>query len=112
MGQSIKLADDIVKDVRFEAKLLRRSVAKQAEHWLRIGQAIEQSPSFDYTRIKAALAGKFDADNLSIEEGVIFDEKIFSALEETSDAERVFFEKRQKAGLGVGEDEEGNLIYK
>lgn len=44
MAQSIKLSDKEMDILRKEAALSSRSLAGQAEHWLRIGRAIERSP--------------------------------------------------------------------
>lgn len=47
MSNYIKLSDDLVSILIEETKLSSRSVAGQAEHWIRIGRAIEQSSEFD-----------------------------------------------------------------
>jgi hypothetical protein len=55
MAQSVKIADEEMEIVRKESAVQSRSIAGQIAHWLRIGRAIERSPTFDYARFRAAL---------------------------------------------------------
>ena len=72
MAQSIKISDKEVDILRAEAPLRSRSIGGQAEHWLRIGRAIERSPSFNYQRITQALKGLLNPDVLTAEEQEVF----------------------------------------
>ena len=56
MAQSIKLSDDLMSEVRREAKLHGRSLAAQVTHWARVGKAIERSSVFTHDQITDLLA--------------------------------------------------------
>jgi len=72
MAQSIKLSDKTMNNVRLEADLFSRSLSGQAEHWIKIGKAIEQDPSFNYNNVKSALSGRKSSDALTPEEQTLF----------------------------------------
>jgi len=75
MAQSVKIADDEMRVIREEANVQNRSIAGQIVHWVRIGREIERSSSFDYARVRAALAAELSPDDLTPEENVVwFDE--------------------------------------
>lgn len=111
MAQSVKLADDIMALVRREADLHSRSVAGQITHWLRIGRAIEQSGSFDYTRITAVLEGMLDTTDLGEEEDAAWLDAFTTRMAEPSATEQAHFAQRRMLGRGVGLDAGGNLVY-
>jgi len=105
MSQTIKISDSDANILRAVAPIASRSIAGQAEHWMRIGRVIESSPSFSYSRITDALAGLVDPDSLNTEEQVIFFDKFSDAMGETTEKQELFFAERRKKGLGVGLDE-------
>ncbi len=111
MAQSIKLPEAEMAILRAESALQSRSIAGQAEHWLRIGRAVEKSGVFDYGRIRETLEGRRDADTLSAEEQEVFFDEFADAMWETTPEQDAFFTARQRDGLGVGLDENDNLIY-
>lgn len=111
MAQSIKISDDEMMLLRKEADVSSRSIAGQAEHWLRIGRAIERSSAFNYQHIKEVLAGLANPDELSAEEQEVFFEEFSDSMWEVTSEQDAFFAKRRKLGLGVGLDENDNLIY-
>jgi hypothetical protein len=47
---------------------LSRSVAKQIEHWAKIGQIAEENPDLSYNMIKGILLGMEDMANGNVEE--------------------------------------------
>lgn len=111
MAQSVKLADDVMALVRREAELHSRSVAGQITHWLKIGRAIEQSGTYDHTRITVALEGRLDTTQLREEEEAAWLEAFTAKMSQPSEAEEAFYAGRQALGRGVGLDAGGNLIY-
>ncbi len=111
MGQSVKLADDIMEMVRQESGLQSRSVAGQITHWLKIGRAIEQSSAFDYSRVRAALNGAVSPDTLTDEEQEIWAADFAEQMTRPSDGEITAFETRKILGQGVGLSDEGTLVY-
>ena len=108
MARSIKLSDNEVAAIEAETKVTSRSLAGQAEHWLRIGRAIENSPNFSYDQIKAALSGLTSPDELSLEEQDVFFEEFCDSMWEEPGAEVKAFYANLK---GPGLDDNDNLVY-
>lgn len=111
MAKSIKISDEEMALIREEAAISSRSIAGQVEHWIRIGRAIERSPNFTYQHIKDALCGRTSPDDLSAEEQEVFFDEFADSLWEVTPEQEDFFAERKKAGLGVGLDENDNLVY-
>ncbi|MGR3592217.1 MAG: TA system antitoxin ParD family protein [Limimaricola soesokkakensis] len=111
MAQSVKLADEVMALVRREAALHSRSVAGQITHWLKIGRAIEQSGTYDHTRITAALEGRLDTTQLREEEETAWLDAFTEKMGQPSEAEEAFYAGRRALGRGVGLDAGGNLTY-
>lgn len=111
MAQSVKLSDEMMRLVRRESEVQSRSIAGQITHWMRIGRAIERSGSFDYARIRAALAGKLETTALSAEEKDVWLDSFTEELMQSSPEENEFFARRRKLGLGVGLDDTGRLVH-
>ncbi|HEY7700484.1 MAG TPA: hypothetical protein VIE88_18800 [Vicinamibacteria bacterium] len=58
----MKIADELVEEARETAALANRSIAKQIEHWARLGRAVEQLvKTADVMAFKARLADPQDA---------------------------------------------------
>lgn len=110
MAQSVKLGDDVMAAIRREADLHSRSVAGQITHWLRLGRAIEQSGVYDHSRVTAALEGRLDTAELGEEEAIAWLDAFTEQMSTPSDAEGLYFAKRQRLGQGVGLDRAGKLI--
>ena len=58
MPSAVKLSDEIVKDARREAKLMKRSIAGQVEYWANLGRTIESSGLFSVDQVRAVLNGE------------------------------------------------------
>jgi len=107
MVRTIKISDKAITLIEGEIKTSKRSLGGQAEHWMNIGRAIEQSSAFDYERIKTALAAQIDYDNLTIEEQeVFFNDFSDSMWEEPSAETQSFFDDLSGPGL----DENDNIV--
>ncbi len=111
MAQSIKISDEEMGLLREEARISSRSIAGQAEHWLRIGRAIERSPSFSYQRIRDTLSGLTSPDDLSADEQEVFFDEFADAMWQETPEQQAFFAERRESGLGVGLDENDKLVY-
>ena len=61
--------------------------------------------------LTAALEGKLDPVHLSEEEHDIWFEDLADKLRNPGPDEETFFAKRRELGLGVGLDENDNLVY-
>ena len=109
MSQSIKISTEVMSELRSAAALTSRSLAGQAEHWMRIGRAIERSPQFSYQRVEQALRGLSAPAELSLEEQEVHVDAFADALWSPSEREEAFFAERRQRGLGVGLDEDGTI---
>lgn len=68
MSMSVNLNDQLVMNAKSYSKALSRSVAKQIEHWAKIGQIAEENPDLNYNMIKGILLGMEDVATGNIEE--------------------------------------------
>jgi len=113
---SIKLSKELVDDARHDAAAFQRSVGGQVEHWARIGRAVESAPGTSLSRVRAALEGRFDPNDLNELEWPIFDELQFDALladnVDTAAVQAKAVAAYAKLGArpgAVGDDESGRL---
>lgn len=63
------------------------------------------------TKVDQALAGQLSVDALDGAEQEDFFERFAALTRKPSEREKAFFAERRRLGLGVGMDEEGNLVY-
>lgn len=75
MAQTVKLPDDIMKDIRSEAALQSRSLASQVVHWINLGRKFENAPETNMAKIRAALKGELSPDELSEADSLVFFEE-------------------------------------
>ena len=107
---SIKIDKELLELARAEASIFQRSIAGQMEHWARLGRAVESGPGFTLDRVRAALTGEFDADNLSEDEARIFMDEFAAYLMGPNAESEALAEKMRQEGGYVGEDEQGRLV--
>ena len=110
MAAAVKISDVEMSALREAAALQGRSISGQAEHWLRLGHAIERDPRFCFVKVEQALKGLADIDDLSTAEQEEYIGRFSALLSEPSSVSDAFFEDRRRLGLGVGMDEAGNII--
>lgn len=55
MSHAIRLSDAIYNEAQRYAKIEKRSVPKQIEHWSKIGRIAEKNPDLTYKMIKDIL---------------------------------------------------------
>ena len=68
-AMSVKLRGTTVEALRVEAKTMHRSITGQAEHWIEIGQAMEQQAASPLSnRVRMALSGQLDQEELNDDE--------------------------------------------
>lgn len=58
---SVKLSKRIMGDAQVVSKALNRSVARQIEHWAKIGKIMEENPDSTYEFIKDLLIAREEA---------------------------------------------------
>jgi hypothetical protein len=110
VAQAVKISDPEMEVLREAAATNSRSISGQAEHWLRIGRAVERDPRFGYVQIEQALKGLRPVSSLNDEQQEEFFERFAAETLVPTERERAFWEERQRKGLGVGMDEEGNIV--
>ena len=96
-GNAVRLSEDLIGEARNEAAIMSRSITSQVEHWAKLGRAIEQSPGFDYGRVKAALRAQISPDELEAEEReVYFVESAESLRHGNAEEDRFFADLRKR----------------
>jgi len=110
MAQSIKISNAEMEILRDESKTFGRSIAGQAEHWMRIGRAIEQSEHFNYRKIQAVLKGTLNPDHLNRDEQEVYLDDLISSMHQPQTDMEAFLSKKNEAGIGVGLDQNNQII--
>tara|TARA_R110002126_G_scaffold291787_2_gene458252 strand:- start:25804 stop:26214 length:411 start_codon:yes stop_codon:yes gene_type:complete len=111
MAHYVKLADEIIAEIRRESKLHGRSVAGQLAHWVRIGRTMERSKAFDCKRIRDVLEGTLSPDALAPVEQYVWFDQFTANMIAPGEQEKAFYAKRRKLGRGVGMSKSGELVY-
>lgn len=77
-----RVAADLLESAAAEGRRQSRSAKQQLDHWARVGRAVSSHQTAARQRVEAALAGKLDLRELSVEEGVVFNAEISAAIQE------------------------------
>ncbi len=87
MGSPVKVADELAEAAKETAELANRSMAKQIEHWARLGRAVEQLvKTSDVMAFKAHLADPADEDKIAEARAAL--ERLVKALVERNERDR------------------------
>ncbi|WP_006243459.1 TA system antitoxin ParD family protein [Mycolicibacterium tusciae] len=78
-----RVAADLMDSAATEGARQSRSAKQQLDHWARVGRAVSSHQTASRRRIEAALAGRLDTDDLSEDEGLVFNAEISAAIEES-----------------------------
>ena len=78
-----RVAADLMESATTEGARHSRSAKQQLDHWARVGRAVSSQQSAARRRVESALAGDLDTNDLSVEEGVVFNAEISAAIEES-----------------------------
>jgi hypothetical protein len=78
-----RVAADLVDSAAAEGARQSRSAKQQLDHWARVGRAVSSHQTASRRRVEAALAGNLDTNNLSEDEGLVFNAEISAAIEES-----------------------------
>jgi hypothetical protein len=78
-----RVAADLMESATVEGARQSRSAKQQLDHWARVGRAVSSHQSASRRRVEAAMAGELGLDELTAEEGVVFDAEISAAIEES-----------------------------
>lgn len=77
-----RVAADLMDSAATEGARQSRSAKQQLDHWARIGRAVSGQHSAARRKVEAALAGGVELNELTAEEGVVFNAEISAAIEE------------------------------
>ena len=77
-----RVAADLMESATVEGARQSRSAKQQLDHLARVGRAVSMHQTASRHRVEAAMAGKVDLDELTSEEGVVFNAEIAAAIEE------------------------------
>ena len=78
-----RVAADLMESATVEGARQSRSAKQQLDHWARVGRAVSSHQTASRHRVEAAMAGELDLDDLTSEEGVVFNAEISAAIEES-----------------------------
>ena len=78
-----RVAADLMDSATVEGARQSRSAKQQLDHWARVGRAVSSHQTASRHRVEAAMAGELDLDDLTAEEGVVFNAEISAAIEES-----------------------------
>ena len=111
MSHAVRISEAEMLELRRAAELNNRSIAGQAEYWMRLGRAAERNPQMTMTRIEAALRGLQPVDPGQLEDDE--HEAFLLGLAEgplTPQGQKIY-ENMVQEGFGVGMAEDGTLVY-
>ena len=74
MASTVKLSEEIISEAKIVSKVLKRSVAKQIEHWASIGKTAEENPDMTYEMIRDILIARQEVKAGKVEP-YVFDKK-------------------------------------
>ena len=84
MASPVKVGDELVEEARRTAPLANRSIARQIEHWARLGRAVEQLvKTEDVMAFKAQLADPTDSAKVAEARAAL--ERLVHALADRTD---------------------------
>lgn len=94
--------------LRDAAKRTGRTETEQAEHWLRLGRLVEGHGLSD--RVLSALKAEISPDDLGPEERDGYIDALLETVSTPTPEQVRFFQDRRDRQLGVGLDDNGNLV--
>ncbi len=81
VGRPTRIPSDLFDSAVAEGAKENRSAKQQLEHWARVGRSVCARQTAARHRVEAALAGTLPVEQLSGEEGIVFDSEVQSRLE-------------------------------
>jgi len=91
VARTIRLSDNDILIAQKAAEINNRSIAGQIAHWMHIGRIVEQSPSYDHSRVSAALSAEISYDEMSATEQDVFLDEFFQSMRTLSDDDEAAF---------------------
>ena len=111
MNHAVRISEDEMVALRQAAQLNRRSIAGQAEHWMRIGRAIERHPTVSYALVESALRSLSPPALDELDQDAHADQLMAMFTEPPTEQEQAFWQDRQQRGVGVGLDDADRLVF-
>ncbi len=68
MSRAVNLSDKLIIEAKVYSRASSRSIAKQIEHWAKIGRIAEDNPDLTYMAINEILLGIEDMKAGNVEE--------------------------------------------
>ncbi len=109
-GRVTRVAADLLEAAAAEGARQSRSAKQQLDHWARVGRAVSSQHSAARRRVEAALAGELALEDLSVEEGVVFNAEITAAIEERLTGAQYGNQLAAQGITTVALDEDGRII--
>jgi hypothetical protein len=76
-----RVSSDLLDSAVVEGAKESRSAKQQLEHWARVGRSVCARQTASRHRVEAAMAGALPVEQLSDEEGIVFDSEVQSRLQ-------------------------------
>jgi lysozyme family protein len=76
-----RVSSDLLDSAVVEGAKESRSAKQQLEHWARVGRSVCARQTTSRHRVEAAMAGTLPVEQLSADEGVVFDADVQSRLQ-------------------------------
>lgn len=100
---SLKISASEMHLLRQAADLHSRSLAGQAEHWMRLGRLVEQNPSFTHPDVARALAKEITPEDLPLSVQEEYFDRLGDLMTLPSAEEERFFAEMRRRGGAVGD---------
>ena len=111
MPTAIKLSDRFADQIRREARLMRRSMARQLEYWVDLGKQYERLLGAD--RVRQALEGQGSIQQMTTAEDARYLDQLGAELEALDGSDRRALQQLEAGGHPIaGEDEQGRVVVK
>jgi hypothetical protein len=111
-SQAVKVSAELVENLRDAAELHSRSIAGQAEHWMRLGRLVERDPRFGVVAIEQALSGQLSPDALTGDQQEVYLDRVASSHwdEPSAEEDRLFAQLVEDGGLvGYASDDSATM---
>lgn len=105
-----RVAADLFESAAAEGARQSRSAKQQLDHWARVGRAVSNQHSAARRRVEAALSGALAVNELTVEEGVVFNAEIAASIEESLAGTHYGAQLAARGVTTVALDDNGQLV--
>lgn len=75
-----RVASDLMESAALEGHRYSRTAKQQLDYWARVGRAVTSQHTLPRRRVEAALRGELPLLDLTVEEGVVFNAEVNTAI--------------------------------